>query len=124
MKRIYLLFLIFSVLLVQQGKAQTASLGKSKSSEPCRMASVSQKGKIIPEKPVTDQKSNAPVKSESGSQLDSLTEQMTEAAIKELSRQGRISLEAATRKFIEDNLVQDRDITDTLSAEKHNTATF
>ena len=125
MKKINSAFLLAAILLVQAGYAQTASSGKSltadlKSNNTSYLSWLAQKGEPVPEKGSVD-RAKMSTKSESTSQLDSVTIKMTDAAIKQLSKQGEVSLDRLVRKTIDDYLAEDRDITPALDSVKRST---
>lgn len=135
MKKIYLAFLIVVGSLFICGNAQTVSSGggkltgssnellssKFKLIQPGCVALAAREGKINLEKrpgnadPETDMKKGT----KTGSQLDSVTMQMADAAIVQMEEQARIALQDSVSKSMENYPVQDREIAGALKASKH-----
>lgn len=135
MKKIKFLCLIVTVFAISYAVAQTPSLsyaqlkvnlteslaGKSGSTDSCRMV-FANKAQITCEK--GDPNGGAKVSVRPGSQLDSLTQQLAEENMSEMSEQARISAENSISEFIEKNLAQIQVGTDTLNVVKSGKTSF
>jgi hypothetical protein len=130
MKKFCLVPLLVVGFFIRYGNGQTGDLSDGKLagtvSKLTRVAPADKGGKSVSEKRcgTKDEKSKVQPKFEKGSQLDPATEQMVEAAIKELSKQSERSIQDSVRKSIEEHIAQDPSITAVLSTIEGSMTTF